>query len=152
MPWRIIHLVDSHLGVTPVWGKFGVDELKEYDAVALASMSRGQHPLIHNIYDCTGLEALPPLVEMGRLQVARHPKVGWVIFVGIQNDMLKFMLSITTQMFGQRLRFMNSHAEALQFMQQMDSTLPDLSRFDVPALVAQIHAGKIPDGVVNVGP
>lgn len=152
MPWSIIHLVDHHLGVTPVWGKFGVEELQEYDAVALASMSRGQQPLIHNIYDCTGLETLPPLAEMGRLQVARHPKVGWVIFVGIQNDMLKFMLSVTTQMFGQRLRFMKSHAEALHFLQQVDSTLPNLDRFDIPALVAQIHAGTIPPDVTYIGP
>lgn len=152
MPWRIVHLVKGHLGLTPLWGQFTQEELKQYDETALDAISRGQHPLMHNIYDCSGLDSLPPLMEMSKLQVGQHPRVGWIIFVGIRSDLLKFVLSMTTQMFGHRLRFMKSHAEALQFLQQVDSTLPDLGKFDVPVMVNQIHAGITPDGVIPIGP
>jgi hypothetical protein len=152
MPWRIVHLVDYHLGLTPLWGKFTLDDLRQYDEVALASLKQVEVPLIHNIYDCVELESLPPLLEMSRLRVARHHKIGWVIFVGVQSDMLRFMFSITTQLFRQRLRFMDTHAEALQFMREVDTTLPDLSHLDVPAIAAEIRAGRIPPGVLNIGP
>lgn len=152
MPWRIVHLVEGHLGLTPLWGQFTTEELSHYDQTALGAISRGQHPLMHNIYDCSGLDSLPPLIEMSKLQVGQHPRVGWIIFVGIRSDLLKFILSMTTQMFGHRLRFMKSHTEALQFLQQVDSTLPKLDNFDIPAIVKQLHAGEIPPGVTYIGP
>jgi hypothetical protein len=152
MPWRIVHLVENHLALTPLWGKFTLDELHQYDAVAIASLKFVDLPLIHTIYDCTALESLPPLLEMSRLQAARHPKIGWVIFVGVQNDMLRFMFSMTTQLFRQRLRFMESHAEALRFIAEVDTTLPDLCAFDIPAIVAQLKVGQVPPGIHYIGP
>ena len=152
MPWRTVHLVEDHLAFTALWGKFTSNELRQYDEVALASLKFIPYPLIHTIYDCTGLESLPPLVEMSQLRVARHHKIGWVIFVGVQNDMLRFMFSITTQLFRQRLRFLDSHAEALQFIREVDSTLPRLDSFDVPAIVEQLRSGIMPPGLKFIGP
>jgi hypothetical protein len=147
-----MHLVDNHLALTPIWGQLTLDELHQYDSTALASMSAVTVPLIHTLFDCTGLESLPRLSDLAGLQVSKHAQVGWVIFIGVTNPILKFLLATTSQLFHQRLRFFDRHADALAFLAEQDSTLPDLSALDIPALVDQLRAGESPAGFRHIGP
>lgn len=45
--------------------------------------------------------------------------------------MMKFFVSIALQIFRVRVRFMDSVQEGLDFLQDVDSTLPDLASIDL---------------------
>jgi hypothetical protein len=127
MPIRIDFLVDQHLSYTSVWDTMTTEQLRAYDVQAMKLLDASSYPLLHTIYDYTHAKSIPPLREMLNLKAGKHPKVGWVVFVNVQDIMLRFILSSTAQLFRLRLRMMNSVDEALEFLQSVDSTLPNLT-------------------------
>jgi hypothetical protein len=131
---KIIHLVDHHLLFIVIWGKVGADELTVYDEKIIRILDEATVPLLHVIYDYTHAEALPSLKDLSTLKSGNHPKAGWLIFVGVPNPFIKFLVSVTVQVMRLRLRFFDTFEEAKQFIQEMDSTLPDLTSFDLKAM------------------
>jgi hypothetical protein len=131
---KIIHLVDHHLLFIVVWGKVSADDLMIYDQNITRILDEASVPLTHAIYDYSNAEAQPSLKELSTLKSGSHPKVGWLMFVGVPNPFVKFLLSITVQLMRARLRFFDTFEEAKQFIQEMDSTLPDLTSFDLKAM------------------
>jgi hypothetical protein len=131
---KIIHLVDHHLLFIVTWGKVGADDLITYDQNVIRIMDEATVPMLHAIYDYTHAEALPSLKDLSTLKSGSHPKVGWSVFVGVPNPFIKFLVSVTIQIMRVRLRFFDTFEEAKQFIQEMDSTLPDLTSFDLKAM------------------
>lgn len=140
MAYRIQWVIENHLSFTPVWDEMDADELRRYDAEAGAMLDQVTKPLVHTIFDYSHLKRLPALQDMLALKSGKHPKVGWVIFCSVPNPMLKFVASATSQIFRLRLRFVDTTDQALAFLQDVDSTLPDLSGVDLDALAAEIRA------------
>jgi hypothetical protein len=68
-----------------------------------------------------------------KVKSGRHPRVVWLIIVALENKLMKFFVSATGPVFGLRLRFMDTVAEALAFLQDVDSTLPNLQSIDLKA-------------------
>jgi hypothetical protein len=134
MPDKIIHLVDHHLLFIVTWGKVDSQDLVAYDQNVIRIMDEASVPLLHAIYDYTHAEALPSLKDLSTLKSGNHPKVGWSVFVGVPNPFIKFLVSVTVQIMRARLRFVDTFEEAKAFMQEVDSTLPDLNRFDLKAI------------------
>jgi hypothetical protein len=131
---KIIHLVDHHLLFIVTWGKVGPDDLIIYDQNVIRILDEATVPLLHAIYDYTHAEALPSLKDLSTLKSGNHPKVGWSVFVGVPNPFIKFLVSVTVQIMRARLRFFDTFDEAKQFIQEMDSSLPDLTPFDLKAI------------------
>lgn len=74
---------------------------------------------------------MAPIKDILNLKTGKHPRVGWVIVIGIQNRMFMFFISTALQIFRARLRFMPSMNAALEFLQDIDSTLPNLQSIDI---------------------
>jgi len=56
-----------------------------------------------------------------------HPQNGWNTFIGLPNPIYKMTLS-AVGMFGKaRMRYFDTPQEAVDFLQSIDDTLPDLS-------------------------
>jgi hypothetical protein len=131
MPVGLAWLVEGHLVLAKGWHALRSDELADFDARVISMLESANRPLVHGIHDYSEALAMPPIKDLVQLKSGRHPKIGWVIVVGLHDRMMKFFVSIALQIFGVRVRFMDSVQEALSFLQDIDSTLPDLTRIDL---------------------
>jgi hypothetical protein len=139
MPFRIDWLVEQHLVYINVHGVTTVDDLQAYDEYALRVLDNSPHPLVHTIYDYTHAQIVPPLQATVKMKAGKHPNVGWVIFVNMQDIMTRFILSTASQVFRLRFRSFKTLEEALDFIQAVDSTLPNLRS---PAVTNTIQAAR----------
>lgn len=140
MPTKLVPIVDGQLYFFPTWDILTREELQQYDRDFYAAIEASPHPLVHSIYDYSELKGLPPLKDLTSLKVGHHPRAGWTVFTGAKNVLFKFLVSTTVQFFKQRIRFADTNADALAFLQAVDTTLPDLSGVDLDAIAAQVFA------------
>lgn len=144
MPFRIDWLVEQHLVYINVHGTTTVEDLRNYDDYALRVLDESPHPLVHTIYDYSQAQIVPPLQETVKMKAGKHPNVGWVIFVNMQDIMTRFILSTASQVFRLRFRSFKTLEEALEFIQSVDSTLPNLGS---PTMMDKIQAAREAIGV-----
>ncbi len=83
-------------------------------------------PLVHMIVDHRKGLGSPSSKALAQLSWPKHPKVGWMILVGMANPFQKFVVTVTSNFFKTRMRMINTMDEALDFLNQVDSTLPAL--------------------------
>ncbi len=133
MPVGLAWLVEGHLILAKGWHDLRADELPDFDNRVLAALDQVSTSLLHGIHDYSEVETMPRIQDLTKLKSGRHPKIGWVVIVGLNDRLLKFFVSTTLQIFGARIRFMDDMDSALKFLQQIDSTLPDLGQIDLAA-------------------
>ncbi|MBN8635535.1 MAG: hypothetical protein J0M07_09460 [Anaerolineae bacterium] len=133
MPVGLAWLVEGKLILAKGWHALRADELPDFDERVLATIDQVSGSLLHGIHDYSEVETMPRIQDLSKLKSGRHPKIGWVVVIGLDDRLLKFFVSTTLQIFGVRIRFMDNMEAALAFLQEVDSTLPDLSQIDIPA-------------------
>lgn len=143
MPYGVTWLVEGQLLLLNSWEKMTLAELGDMDTRIGAMLDASQSPLVHGIHDHSRSTQIPSAKDLMKLKSGSHPRVGWLLFVGLNNKLLKFFVSATGQVFGLRLRFVDSVDEALTFLQDIDSTLPKLKNIDIAAAESHIHENLI---------
>ncbi len=83
-------------------------------------------PLIHMVVDHRNGIGSPSSKALAQQHWPKHPKMGWLIMVGMANPFQKFVVAVTSNFFKTRLRMFNTMDEALDFLNEVDSTLPQL--------------------------
>ena len=136
-------LVEGHLLLLNSWGNVNVDELTAMDSRIHDMLTSSQVPLVHGIHDHSGASQIPSAKDLMKVKSGHHPRVGWLIIIGLDNKLMKFFVSVAGQVLNIRLRFMNSLEEALAFLQDVDSTLPDLKVIDLTAAESRIRQNAV---------
>jgi len=129
MPIRGGWYIKGRVQITEYRGVISDDEfLKAADHPDLiATIEASPAPLVHFIFNADAVTRMPSLRVGGKPAIASHPKVGWIVVVRrTQNPVFKMIASILGQMTKLRVRFVNSEAEAIEFLHYVDSTLPEL--------------------------
>ncbi len=143
MSGGVTWLVDGKLLLFNSWGKVNVHELMAMDDQIHAMLDSSEAPLVHGIHDHSRAEQIPSAKDLMKVKAGSHPRVGWLIIVGLDNKLMKFFVSATGQVFGFRLRFMDTAEEALTFLQDVDTTLPNLKSLDLTAAGTRIRENAI---------
>ena len=94
---------------------------------------------IHVVYDNTQQTKGPTnVMEIRRVSkpVFEHPKIGWNLVI-TPNPLNKFLTSMLMQAYNVRWRTVNSYAEAMAVLQQIDTDLPVLS-IEPPLQIAPV--------------
>jgi len=136
-------LVEGHLLLLNSWGKVNAEELAAMDDRIETMLESSPVPLMHGIHDHSKAEQIPSAKDLMKVKSGKHPRVGWLIIVGLDDKLMKFFVAATGQVLGLRLRFMSTIEEAFAFLQDMDSTLPDLKSLDVTAAETRIRANGV---------
>lgn len=102
------------------------DDIAQMDADFLACLDQAEASLLHFIFDMTTQDKVPDLKSMSSMAFTDHPTMGWAIVVGSVNPVTKFLVSTVSQINKVRFRMFTSRAEALEFLQEVDDTLPPL--------------------------
>ena len=89
-------------------------------------MNQSKAPLVHLIVDNTSAIYAPSVKTVTQAKFPKHPQCGWVLLVGPTNTFTRFVNAVVTNVFKTRNRMFNTRAEALDFLNEVDSTLPPL--------------------------
>ncbi len=126
MSVQVMWLVEQQVILCACRGQLTYPDLEQMVA-QIADLSRSSSaPLVHVVIEASDLDFLPSVREISALRGTTPAGGGWTLLVGVDNHLLRFLASMIVQMFAARFRFVNTLDAALQFLQEMDSTLPDL--------------------------
>ncbi|MBE2270608.1 MAG: hypothetical protein IAE80_20390 [Anaerolinea sp.] len=148
MPIKSTWLVKGHIIFAVSWGEVTPDEFAATEAPMQQFLNNAEADFLHVVVDHSLLESLPRFQQMIQRAWGTHPRLGWVIFYGVQSSVLAFQSSMTAQLLKVRLRFVDTLADALTYLQQADNTLPDLRAIDMESIRAQLLASGVPEHVL----
>lgn len=92
-------------------------------------LEKGDSP-VHVIIDATALTSYPRSLSTLRTGTALsigHPNIGWVILVGFDNPLVKFLASTVVQILGVKFKQVNSLELAKDVLSRVDSRLSHLT-------------------------
>jgi hypothetical protein len=85
-------------------------------------------PLVHVLVDTTQTTRMP--TNIGQLRKIIHTntdaRIGWIVTV-TPNPLFRFLSSVVVQLVGQRMRQFQTLREAINFLREVDETLPEIA-------------------------
>jgi hypothetical protein len=110
-------------------GDVTVDDMMQVDQPLVDLIEAGEAPLVHVIVDCSEMGQAPRRVKtFTETQWPKHDGLGWTIVVALNNRLLEFVAGTAARVLRMRVRFVRTLAEARAFLNDVDSTLPDLEK------------------------
>lgn len=122
-------------------GSLVKEDIAARNAIALEMIeSEGQPPMVHTLIDHTNrysaddLRAQPRQAsyytsassDEVRQNLISHPLLGWVLSINTPTSALKMAGTVMSQQSSYRWRSFETLDDALDFLQRIDPTLPDL--------------------------
>jgi hypothetical protein len=116
-----------------LYAQFGrsitVEDLNTFTATIQQMVDSSDAPLVHLVADLSSLENHPALRDIMK-HFKLPARIGWSLILGMAGStMMRFIAQVVASAFRLRYRQVQSLDEALDFLQKMDSTLPDLRTF-----------------------
>jgi hypothetical protein len=119
LSWYKPNLV-MHVKIT---GKFSEEEMFEYpEKIRDEYLPAGKAP-VHLIIDIFDIEEYPRNISIIQKAVSifqQHPSMGWVVLVGFNNPLTRFIANINLQIFGLSFRFAATMEEAIESLTKVD--------------------------------
>jgi hypothetical protein len=113
---------------------YGINKITDFEILdrdMLNFLKQCDTESVHLIYDLQKLEVMPSLWESLRFNW-HYPvdsRVGWHVFVKINNPLHKTIVTIVGKLLRVRVCCLESSIEALDFLQSVDNTLPNLTPY-----------------------
>ena len=128
MPYQTSWCVEQRVILTRYTGIIVAEDIHGQIKETRALIEQGT-PLIHSIIDLSQIDKWPPLNTVNEFRAMEIDDVrehmGWSIIVA-NNVVLKFGSALFAPIFKLRQRILPTLDEALDFLQENDSTLPKL--------------------------
>lgn len=128
-------LVERQVSYFYYQGDITVEELHEAVLIAHEFLEQCERPLLHTIQNTEELGAFPNnlgiLVREVKASLS-HPKMGWMLSVGIKNPLTRTLASLVSSIAKTRHRIYDSDEEALAFLAYVDVTLEHLKDMQPP--------------------
>jgi hypothetical protein len=126
MKYRISWYLEGRVVLSEHFQAGTAEDVAQMDAEYLALLEQSDAPLVHFIFDMSQQDSVPDLKTMANMQFTRHPRFGWSLVIGTLNPITRFLVSTVAQINKARFRSFTNREDALRFLQEMDSSLPDL--------------------------
>jgi hypothetical protein len=121
-------LIDHKVIIAIPEGKPPVEDLQLASDTFQAFMDESDAPLVHILIDESKFEAMTISLKIlsDVFGFLKHPRLGWVVMYGSDDQMKKFVSTMLTGMAKTRHRRFDTFEESLDFLMTMDSTLPTI--------------------------
>ncbi len=127
MPYEISWLVDKRVIYTRMYGYVTGEDLRNNNA-DMQAFVQDSELLLHTITDATETTGTDMgLRDLQNTQFTSVENLGWGIYIS-PSKMNRFFAGIITQLNKKRGRQFETLDEALKFLNEMDNTLPPLSK------------------------
>jgi hypothetical protein len=125
MPSAINWYIPERILYVRVWGAMNTTEGARTNQQAASMIETGK-PLVHVLIDDQELKSVTNNLAaiQKTMQVYKHPSLGWVLSIGHPNVLIRFVMSMMSQIFQVRARRFYTIEEALVFLRERDQTLP----------------------------
>ena len=124
MPYKTFWLKEDRIVFAELVGEFAGEEMITFNEHLRDSYLVKGKPPVHIICDISSLVAYPRNVKMirnGSEISMKHPNVGWVIIVGHDNRMLRFLSSTVFQLLGINFKMASSLEEAEKVLERVEA-------------------------------
>jgi len=127
MPYTMSWLYPGRVLYTRVSGSVSLDELHAYNADLIKQMRSERH-LIHAVLHHDNITRIPRDVLTVRraLTALDEPNIGWIIHVSESRSPWLYVGLLMSRMTGTRGHVTTTVDDALTFLKNEDTTLPDL--------------------------
>lgn len=127
MPVTLNWLVEGRVVLNHITGILSEAELTEIDQQMHKFLQQADSALLHSLWDFSHAQEIPSAWTIKRsITFPNHEKFGWALFSGVSSPVMKLTLVIAPQLFQVRFRNCGTLDASLEFLQQVDSTLPNL--------------------------
>lgn len=126
MSSQVSWLLEQRVILTYNEGVVSDQDMYDNEGLILDYLNQCSVPLVHMVVDHRKGIGSPSSKTLAQLSWANSPKLGWLILVGMANPFQKFVVTVASNVFKTRMRMLNTMDEALDFLNQVDSTLPAL--------------------------
>ena len=125
MPWEISWLVEKRITYTRMYGFITGEELIAQKTEMEKYIQQSEH-ILHMISDATDSTGTNMgLRDLQKTQFADAPNLGWAVYIS-PKKMDRFFASVITQLMKKRSREFATLQEGIQFLQEVDETLPSI--------------------------
>jgi len=130
MPVDLNWLLEGRILYIQLTGVLTIDDIKDASQRGVDMLDPSMNLPVHTIHDSRNIIEPPKnvraLFEVSKAAL-QDPRLGWMINVSSQNQFLTYMITMMGKLTGSEFRFESSVSEALNFLQMVDQTLPDLT-------------------------
>jgi hypothetical protein len=126
MPVNLSWFLENRVMQIVAEGAYTDDELINLDPQVIKYLDQSTVPLVHMIMDRKGTDHIPSMKSVAQVKWPRHQRYGWTLVVGSSNPFQRFVVALANNFFKGRQRNFDSFDEALDFLNEVDSTLPPL--------------------------
>ena len=132
MPLQLRWYLENRVILLTSQGDSSDQDLLDIDQKVINYLNQSDAPLVHFIMDQRNVPPAPPSKAAAQIKVAtqlkwpKHPKYGWAIMIGPTNSLQRFIIAVATNFFKIRQRGFNTMDEGLDFLNDIDGTLPAL--------------------------
>ena len=127
MKYRISWYLEGRVVITEHFQAVTPEDVAQMDKEYVAHLEQSDAALVHFLFDLRQHDSVPDLKTMSHMEFTKHPRFGWTIVVGNINPITRFLVSTVAQINKARFRSFTTMEDALLFLQEMDSSLPDLT-------------------------
>jgi hypothetical protein len=118
--------VENRVVITEHFHTVTIEEVAQMDKEYVTLLEQSDAALVHFLFDLRQHDSVPDLKTMSHMEFTKHPRFGWSIVVGHINPITRFLVSTVAQINKARFRSFTTMEDALHFLQEIDSSLPDL--------------------------
>jgi hypothetical protein len=126
MPMQLSWYLENRVMLLVNHGDSSDQDVFDIDQPIIDYLNQSQAPLVHLIIDNIGAKYIPSVKAVTSVKWPKHPQYGWTILVGLTNPFQRFVNVVATNFFKARQRMFDTMDEALDFLNEVDSTLPAL--------------------------
>lgn len=131
MPYKLDWIVPERVLLGRLWGDLQPEEIRRLAPGIHEEAARGQAP-VYVIVDTIRVSHTP--ISMRELNSFLNrdddKKTGLFILIS-ENRIARFMGAVIMQLIGLNMRIFNDRPSAFRFLNEIDSTLPDLAAIDI---------------------
>jgi len=129
MPVDIEWFLENRVVLVHFRGVVSIEEIVTASNQTNEYVEKCDAPLLHTLHDAAELKQLPHNLKAIRDATQddfKQPKLGWIVAYDVHDKLIGFLGNVTMQLFRVRYRVVNTQADALDFLNLVDSTLPPL--------------------------
>jgi hypothetical protein len=126
MPIKLDWYLENRVIIITAEGDYADEELINLDGQVIQYLDQSTAPLVHMIMDRQGTNHIPSIKSVTMVKWPKHPRYGWTLVVGSSNPFQRFVVALANNLFKGRQRNFDTFDEALDFLNEVDSTLPPL--------------------------
>lgn len=99
-------------------------DVRALDPILYRYLSSSEEHPIHLIIDDSEMESMASVEAYKSLQALKHPKMGWIVVVGLHNKVFRMMYAILCHMKNIPVYMAETLDEAIQFIEHTDVSQP----------------------------